>query len=154
MSELRKKGIERLLDPIWTRTWDGAKYQRILAKKVFPALNNSYGEGNWVWQQDGAPAHTCNDTLKFLREKLGSKRPWPKELWPPSSPNLNPLDYHVWTHVKTKACASPHPNVAAMKASMNKEWATMSTATISKLCGAFRSRLEKCIAAHGGIFEK
>ncbi len=44
------------------------------------------------FQQD--PAHTsllvknwCSDNLDML---------WSKEMWPPSSPNLNPLDYYMW----------------------------------------------------------
>ena len=86
--------------------------------------------------------------------KLGSGGFWSKELWPPSSPNLNPLDYHVWTHVEARACAEPHPNIAALKSAVEYHWNHMSTDTLSRACAAFCGRLELCIAAQGGVVEE
>ena len=57
------------------------------------------------------------------------------EMWPPSSPDLNPLDYTVWSVVEFKACVQPHANVAALKTSMNREWAKISEAYIRRTCG-------------------
>jgi hypothetical protein len=68
--------------------------------------------------------------------------------------HLNPLDYFVWSAVEKKACAVYHSNVDALKASVEKEWNNLSAATLKKVCKKFRSRLEACIAAEGGIFEK
>ena len=47
------------------------------------------------------------------------------DLWPPSSPDAAPLDYGIWGFMKSKACATPRPNVDALKASVKKEWANM-----------------------------
>ena len=85
---------------------------------------------------------------------LGSEGFWPKTFWPPNSPNLNPLDYHVWTRVETNACATSHSNVPMLKASVNRHWAKMSAADLVCACKGFRRRLEACIAAEGGVFEK
>ncbi len=71
-----------------------------------------------------------------------------KSMWPPS--NLNPLDCRVWTHVETKACVSSHPNLNAVKASVEREWALISDSNLVGAVKAFRSRLEKCLAAEGG----
>ncbi|QQP40381.1 Uncharacterized protein FKW44_014399 [Caligus rogercresseyi] len=43
---------------------------------------------------------------------------WAKEVWPSSSPDLNPLDYAVWGELERHACATPHPSVEALKASI------------------------------------
>src|SRR6218665_2066818 len=49
----------------------------------------------FIFQQDGAPAHTARVTQEWLHaycpEIIG------KDRWPPNSPDLNPLYYHVWT---------------------------------------------------------
>ncbi|QQP54862.1 Transposable element tcb1 transposase, partial [Caligus rogercresseyi] len=50
----------------------------------------TYGHNGYIWTQDGAPAHTSKAIQKYLENKLGSKGFWSKEMWPPSSPNLNP----------------------------------------------------------------
>lgn len=141
--------------PVWIQeTLSTPQYKSILSRKVFPILNATYGVGNWVWTQDGAPCHTSNATQKYLEAKLGSKGFWSKELWPPNSPNLNPLDYYVWSAIERKACRTYHKNVGELKASVEAEWASMDEATLRKVCSKFRSRLEACIKAEGGIFEK
>jgi len=48
----------------------------------------------WTFQQDGAPAHTARNTTDYLKkEKIDSIKP---NMWPPNSPDLNPVDYAVW----------------------------------------------------------
>jgi len=48
----------------------------------------------FVYQQDGAPAHMAKLAQDWIAtncsEFIG------KDEWPPNSPNLNSLDYHVW----------------------------------------------------------
>ena len=48
----------------------------------------------FVLQQDSAPAHRARETIKLLqRETLAFISP---DLWPPNSPDLNPVDYKIW----------------------------------------------------------
>jgi hypothetical protein len=56
--------------------------------------------------------------------------------------------------VEEKACAIFHSNVDELKASVDRHWNDMSTAELVSACKAFRPRIEACIAAEGGIFEK
>jgi len=48
----------------------------------------------FIFQQDGAPAHTAKLAQDWIATKciefIG------KDEWPSNSPDLNPLDYHVW----------------------------------------------------------
>ena len=37
---------------------------------------------------------------------------------PPSSLDTTPLDYGIWGFVESKACATPHPSMDALKASV------------------------------------
>ena len=48
---------------------------------------------DYVFQQNGAPAHRARDTVRFL-ERLTSDF-IPQILWPLNSPDLNPVDYKI-----------------------------------------------------------
>jgi len=51
-------------------------------------------QSGFIFQQDGAPAHTA----KPARDGIATN--WSefisKDEWPLNSPDLSPLDYHVW----------------------------------------------------------
>ncbi|KAI6655320.1 hypothetical protein LOD99_2155 [Oopsacas minuta] len=55
----------------------------------------------------------------------------PKDEWPPYSPDLNPMDYSIWSILETKACAKAHTNVESLKVSLRREWAKMPQETLS-----------------------
>ena len=60
-----------LLPPIWINgNLDSKMYKYILIHKIIPVLNSRYGEGNFVWTQDGAPSHTSDTVQKYLVSKL------------------------------------------------------------------------------------
>jgi len=48
----------------------------------------------YVFQQDGAPAHRARDTVTMLQRETPEFTP--PEMWPPNSPDLNPVDYSIW----------------------------------------------------------
>ena len=52
-------------------------------------LNNDF-----FFQQDGAPAHTARLTQERIERNCRDFIR--KDEWPQNSPDLNPLDYHVW----------------------------------------------------------
>ncbi len=95
--------------------------KNLFAHKVFPALGKAYGTGNWCWTQEGAPYHTSNSTQKYIKNKLGSEGFGFKEVWPPNSPSLNPLDCFMSSAMERKACDIYHANVDILKASVTKE---------------------------------
>ena len=74
-------------------------------------------------------------------------------MWPPSSPDLSPLDYGIWGKIERKACSTPHRSVEDLKACVEEEWATMSVAFVKRTCSKFRPRLEAMLKAEGGHFE-
>ncbi len=100
------------------------EYEDVLTHVVKPWLDINYPNGGYVFQQDSAPSHMAKKTQTWLRENLADF--WPFELWPPSSPDLNPLDFGVWGVVERRACATSHPSVASLKAAVEKEWTDMS----------------------------
>ena len=51
-------------------------------------------EDYYVFQQDGAPARRARDTVTMLQRETPEFIP--PEIWPPNSPDLNPVDYSIW----------------------------------------------------------
>ncbi|QQP35632.1 Uncharacterized protein FKW44_023911, partial [Caligus rogercresseyi] len=70
---------------------------------------------------------------------------------PTSGPCPHPIGaFGLWNlgFVESKACATPHPSFNALKAFVEKEWATMAEEHVRKVCWAFRPRLEAMVAAN------
>ena len=58
-----------------------AAYKDVLVTKILPWVRKITRNANYVFQQDGAPAHTAN----IVQEWLGSNMNfWPKDFWPHS----------------------------------------------------------------------
>ena len=70
---------------------DQAHYIEVMDTVVIPWIKKTYEDKGVVYcfQQDGAPCHTGALTQAFCEENLQDF--WPKDLWPPSTPDGNPL---------------------------------------------------------------
>ncbi|KAF2367522.1 Multihem cytochrome [Trinorchestia longiramus] len=130
---------------------NASAYKNVLVTKILPSVRKITRNANYVFQQDGAPAHIENTVQEWLGSNMNF---WPKNFWPPQLPDLNPLDYSVWTHIESKACKVCHNSVEDLKSSVNRSWATMRKDCIRKVCKGFHPRLSRVIAAEGGQIEK
>ena len=129
-------------------------YEGLLDRHVIPWVKATYPEGNVVFQQDGAPAHNAAAVQVKLTEELGGPDHfWRKEMWPPQSPDLNPLDYSVWSVLQDEVQATSHPNLESLKARTVAACEALEAAYIVKTCKGFRHRVEAVIAADGGYIE-
>ena len=73
-------------------------YLDVLKSVVIPWCNQVAGGRPWVWQQDSAPAHQSKETQAWLQKECYDFVPFSH--WPPSSSDLNPLDYFVWSYIE------------------------------------------------------
>ena len=73
-------------------------YLDVLKSVVIPWCNQVAGGRPWVWQQDLAPAHKDKETHAWLQKECYDFVLFSH--WPPSSPDLNLLDYFVWSYVE------------------------------------------------------
>ena len=48
----------------------------------------------YTFQQDGTPANRARETVELLPKETPDFIP--PNLWPPNSPDLNPVDYKIW----------------------------------------------------------
>ena len=113
-----------------------------------PAL---FPDGNWIFQQDSAPAHRGRASQMFC------ERHFPDFLhhteWPSNSPDLNPLDYSIWGILKDKACTTRHRSLEALKASLQRAWNDIDIDVLRATVDSFPKRLRACVRARGGRFE-
>uniref|UniRef100_A0A0K2TNU5 Uncharacterized protein n=1 Tax=Lepeophtheirus salmonis TaxID=72036 RepID=A0A0K2TNU5_LEPSM len=88
----------------------------------------------------------CFSRILLSGYKFGTMQQWLEEdfsdFWAPSSPDMNHLDYGVWSYVEIRSCAVPHPSYDALKTFAEKQWASMSKGRVVKVCAAFRPRLK------------
>ena len=74
----------------------------------------------WVWQQDSAPAHKSKENHVWLQKECYDFVLFSH--WPRSSPDLNPLDYFVWSYVENINMTS-HNTKASLIAAIRRVFA-------------------------------
>lgn len=126
-------------------------YVRALRDVLLPWVHREFPDGNVVFQQDSAPAHTARNTTEFLNSS--NVEFWPRDMWPPNSPDANPLDYGIWAQIERRVNAKAHSSAQTLRATIRREWVHLDELFVRRTCRAFRSRLEAIVAADGGHFE-
>lgn len=127
-------------------------YQESILKKVVqPWAHKHYGDRTWTFQQDWAPAHAAMSTIVLCDELF--PQVWKKDSWPSNSPDLNPMDYAVWSILERKVCACRHSTIASLKTALTKAWGEISVEQLSAIVENFPKRLKACISEGGGHFE-
>ena len=70
---------------------NGAYYREKLLASMIPEMDRLTGYQPYVFMQDGARSHTANETVRFLNQQRYLTLLQPN-MWPPHSPDLNPVD--------------------------------------------------------------
>lgn len=125
--------------------------EEILEKTLLPWSHSHYPNTHWTFQQDGAPAHKAKTVQAWCKNNLPGFIA--AHEWPPSSPDLNPLDYSVWSVLEAKVSAKPHHNLESLKASLVKEWDNIDLQYLRSVINAFPKRLKAVLKARGGRIE-
>ena len=118
---------------------------------VIPWCNQVAGGRPWVWQQDSTPAHKSKETQAWLQKECYDFVPFSH--WPPSSPDLNPLDYFFWSYVENITNMTSHNTKASLIAAIRRVFAELPPALVEKVCSQFRIRIKAVIEAEGGYIE-
>ena len=126
-------------------------YLDVLKSVVIPWCNQVAGGRPWVRQQDSAPAQESKETQAWLQKECYDFVPFSH--WPPSSPDLNPLDYFDWSYVKNITNMTSHSTKASLIAAIHRVFAKLTPALVEKACSQFRIRIEAVIEAEGGYIE-
>lgn len=68
-----------------------------------------------TFQQDRSYCHTSAVAQKILIDEFWN-RFWNKDTWPSSSPDLNPVNFAIWSNVVRKICEKIHKIMQAIDA--------------------------------------
>ena len=93
-------------------------YLDVLKSVVIPWGNQVASGRPWVWQQDSALTHKSKETQACLQKECYDFVPFSH--CPPSSANLNLLDYFVWSYIKNITNMTSHPTKASHPPSIRR----------------------------------
>ncbi len=100
-------------------TVNAAIYQEILEHFMLPSADKLYGDADFIFQQDLAPAHTAKGTKSWFNGHGVTVLDWSA-----NSPDLNPRD-HLWSIVKMKMRDTRPNNTDDLKAAIKETWASL-----------------------------
>lgn len=125
--------------------------QQILDPVVKHCGTTMFLNNEWCFQQDGAPCHTAKITQKWLQENCPDFIK--KDSWPPQSPDLNPLDYFMWSYLEAKVNSHRFNDLETLKQAIRREWDAVPMDMCRAATASWSKRLRACIKAKGGHFE-
>ena len=112
-----------------------------------------------MWfQQDGAPAHFTHDILAFLHNSFPDRwigRRGAVE-WPAHSPDLSPLDYYFWGHLKSLVYETTvnYPETLVARLVAATEEIRDTPHVFANVHQIFTRRCAACIDCRGCTFEQ
>lgn len=122
-------------------------YLDVLRNTVKPWMDEVAGDRPYIWQQDGAPAHTAKKVQEWCKNSFPYF--WEKDVWPPSSPDLNPLDFFVWGVAERDTNRSPHNTKQSLIDSIMEVFSNFDREAVVTACSRVRPRLEEVVDAKG-----
>ncbi len=124
-------------------TVNTAIYQDILEHFMLPSTDKLYGDADFIFQQDLAPAHTAKGTKSWFNDHGVTVLDWPA-----NSPDLNPIE-NLWGIVKRKMRDTRPNNADELKATVKETWASIPPQQCHKLITSMPCRIEAVIKAKG-----
>ncbi len=124
-------------------TVNAAIYQEIVEHFMLPSANKLYGDADFIFQQDLAPAHTAKGTKSWFNDHGVTVLDCPANL-----PDLNPIE-NLWGIVKRKLRDTRPNNADDLKAAIKETWASIPSQQCHKLITSMPRRIEAVIKAKG-----
>uniref|UniRef100_A0A8R1ITP1 HTH luxR-type domain-containing protein n=1 Tax=Caenorhabditis japonica TaxID=281687 RepID=A0A8R1ITP1_CAEJA len=102
-------------------------------------LRQHFAGGPFILQQDWAPSHGSRSTLAVLEAHFPGFLD--KNLWPASSPDLNPMDFSVWGMLEGKIAGKVFATVDDLKAALEVAWASIDDGYLRRTVNSVKKRL-------------
>jgi hypothetical protein len=74
-------------------------------------------------------------------------------LWPPNSPDLNPVDYKIWGILQERVYKTRIRDVNHLRQRLIEEWSKFDQSIVDHAVEQWRARLKACVKNSGGHFE-
>ena len=132
-------------------TVDNARY----ISEVLPVArkfgNKVFGD-DWCYQQDGATCHTHQRSQDWCRAKLPAFIE--KGVWPPNSPDLNPLDYSIWDEFVHVIEWSNVTSKQALIEELKRAVKRIRPSVVFESCSSWRRRVQTVLKNNGDYLRK
>ena len=69
----------------------------------------------------------------------------PPNLWPPNSPDLNPVDYQIWGVMRNRVYQTPVQDVTYLRQRLIDTWNDLSPSIVDDAVDEWRKRLQACV---------
>jgi len=104
-----------------------------------------------IARHDSAPAHHDRETIELLsRDTPDFIGP---EMWPPNSPDLNPVDYSIWSVVEQLVYQERIQNTDELWQRLLTVWNELEQQIIDNAVDQWKDRLAACVREEGWHFE-
>ncbi len=121
-------------------------YLRDIKDKVKPWMDDVAAGASCVFQRNGTPAHTSNIVQNWMAKNfVPPTKFWSKNLWPPSSPDLNPCDYYLWGVLARRINSDRHSNVDSVKKSIAEHCISLPADVVKRAYESCRSGWSKTL---------
>ncbi len=127
----------------WSPQLTQPSTRKYLEHFMLPSANKLYGDADFIFQQDLAPAHTAKGTKSWFNDHGVTLLDWPA-----NSPDLNPIE-NLWGIVKRKTRDTRPNNADELKATVKETWASIPPQQCHKLITSMPRRIEAVIKAKG-----
>ena len=133
---------------------DSEYYCSSLLSQLIPDMNALSPNEDYIFQQDGARSHTSKYTMRYLDDNLpqDAQLLLPED-WPPHSPDLNPMDYGIWSSLATKVFRVKIRDVEHLCQRLAVAWEQITQDEVDRTIDSFRRRVKACVKANGRRFE-
>ncbi|GBN22972.1 hypothetical protein AVEN_185205-1 [Araneus ventricosus] len=74
--------------------------------------------------------------------------------WLPRSPDLTPLDFFLWGHIKGQVYATPPSTLQDLRRRITDAFASVTPTMLHNVEREIQSRVQMCIVANGEHFEQ
>lgn len=125
-------------------------YRNILKKTMLPSAKALFRHDyptNWIFQQDGDPAHTAKKTIQFLNSAVPVH--WTKPKWPANSPDLSPIE-NMWSIMGPIVRKYNPTTTQQLKKAVKKAWDQVDLETIRSLYESMPHRIQQVREKQGG----
>ena len=145
----------------------GVLYLNLLEEEIDPLItisveNQIDAAGNRIlqedlvhFQQDGAPPHFFLPVRQWLNDRFPGRwigRRGPIE-WPPRSPDLTPLDFFLWGHLKSIVYKTEPRDLEDLKRRITAACRELQAEVFRNVREEFENRLYHCLENNGQHFE-
>lgn len=135
----------------------GARYLELLEEVLLPAIDDLplNVRMQLMFQQDGAPPHNAHEATDFLNGQFPGRviATNGNVAWPARSPDLSPLDFFLWGHLKNELYIDRYASVEEMCNKVMDILHNIHHNTLARAVNDLNRRAHACIYEDGGHIE-